>query len=142
MRYPTLIFSLLCMVLTAGAAQAERRVAFVVGNGTYQNVAQLPTPPIDAKALAGVLHHVGFEVIAGDATGALAAAAEEEDATGAGAAPPRNRCSETQEALFFSKSASYRVAISCKSVLSVLASIALTRVSPEEALLSTTGNAS
>src|SRR4051812_2037935 len=65
MRYPTLIFSLLCMMLSASAANAERRVAFVVGNGTYKNVAQLPNPPIDAKAMAGVLRNVGFEVVEG-----------------------------------------------------------------------------
>ena len=65
MRYPTLIFSLICMMLSASAAKAERRVAFVVGNGTYKNVAQLPNPPIDAKAMAGVLRNVGFEVVEG-----------------------------------------------------------------------------
>ena len=65
MRYPTLIVSLICMALSASAAQAERRVAFVVGNGTYKNVAALPNPPIDAKAMAGVLRNVGFEVVEG-----------------------------------------------------------------------------
>ena len=35
MRYPTLILSVLCTVLTAGAASADKRVAFVVGNGAY-----------------------------------------------------------------------------------------------------------
>ena len=53
------------MALTASAAHAERRVAFVVGNGTYKNVAPLPNPPIDAKAMAGVLRNVGFEVVEG-----------------------------------------------------------------------------
>jgi uncharacterized caspase-like protein len=70
MRYPTLrpftlIVSLICMAFTASAANAERRVAFVVGNGAYKNVAQLPNPPIDAKAMAGVLRNVGFEVVEG-----------------------------------------------------------------------------
>ncbi len=65
MRYPTLIFSLFCTMLSVSAAQAERRVAFVVGNGAYKNVAQLPNPPIDAKAMAGVLRNVGFEVVEG-----------------------------------------------------------------------------
>ena len=36
MRYPTLILSAICLVLTAGAASAEKRVAFVVGNGAYK----------------------------------------------------------------------------------------------------------
>jgi hypothetical protein len=65
MRYFTLIFSLICMVFTANAAKAERRVAFVVGNGAYKNVAQLPNPPVDAKAMANVLRKVGFDVVEG-----------------------------------------------------------------------------
>jgi uncharacterized caspase-like protein len=65
MRYLTLVLSLICMVFTANAAKAERRVAFVVGNGAYKNVAQLPNPPVDAKAMANVLRKVGFEVVEG-----------------------------------------------------------------------------
>jgi uncharacterized caspase-like protein len=65
MRTLTLIASLICMAFAATAANAERRVAFVVGNGTYKNVAPLPNPPIDAKAIAGVLRNVGFEVVEG-----------------------------------------------------------------------------
>ena len=52
MRYPTLILSAICLVFTAGAASAEKRVAFVVGNGAYKNVAPLPNPSVDAKAMA------------------------------------------------------------------------------------------
>ena len=65
MRYLTVIVSLFCVLFTADAAKADRRVAFVVGNGTYKNVAQLPNPPIDAKAMAATLRNVGFEVIEG-----------------------------------------------------------------------------
>ncbi|THD75182.1 MAG: peptidase [Bradyrhizobium sp.] len=65
MRYLTVIFSLICMLFTANAAKADRRVAFVVGNGAYKNVAQLPNPPMDAKAMASVLRNVGFEVVEG-----------------------------------------------------------------------------
>jgi Caspase domain/Putative peptidoglycan binding domain len=65
MRYLTVILSLICMVFTANAAKADRRVAFVVGNGAYKNVAQLPNPPVDAKAMASVLRNVGFEVVEG-----------------------------------------------------------------------------
>ncbi|HEY0849379.1 MAG TPA: caspase family protein [Bradyrhizobium sp.] len=65
MRYLTLLLSLICMALTATAAQADRRVAFVVGNGAYKNVAALPNPSIDAKAIAGALRNVGFEVVEG-----------------------------------------------------------------------------
>ncbi|SIO53439.1 Putative peptidoglycan binding domain-containing protein [Bradyrhizobium erythrophlei] len=65
MRTLTLIASLICITFTASAANAEKRVAFVVGNGAYKNVAQLPNPPVDAKAMAGVLRNVGFEVVEG-----------------------------------------------------------------------------
>ena len=65
MRYFTVMLSLICMLFAADAAKADRRVAFVVGNGAYKNVAQLPNPPIDAKAMASVLRNVGFEVVEG-----------------------------------------------------------------------------
>ncbi|WP_291846615.1 caspase family protein [Bradyrhizobium sp.] len=65
MRYPTLILSMICLAFTAGAAYAEKRVAFVVGNGTYKNVAPLPNPSIDAKAMASALRNVGFQVVEG-----------------------------------------------------------------------------
>src|SRR4051812_32007586 len=65
MRYISLVLSLICMALTATAAQADRRVAFVVGNGAYKNVAPLPNPSVDAKAIAATLRNVGFEVVEG-----------------------------------------------------------------------------
>jgi uncharacterized caspase-like protein len=65
MRTLTILLSLMCMALSITAARADRRVAFVVGNGAYKNVAQLPNPPIDAKAMASTLRNVGFEVIEG-----------------------------------------------------------------------------
>ena len=65
MRYFTLLLSLICLALTVNSAQADRRVAFVVGNGAYKNVAALPNPPVDAKAMASALRNVGFEVVEG-----------------------------------------------------------------------------
>src|SRR5260370_37621606 len=65
MRYLSVILSLICMLFTAVSAHAEKRVAFVVGNGAYKNVAQLPNPSIDAKAMAGVLRNVGVELLEG-----------------------------------------------------------------------------
>ena len=65
MRIFTLIVSLICMAFAATAAKADKRVAFVVGNGAYKNVAPLPNPSIDAKAIAGALRNVGFEVVEG-----------------------------------------------------------------------------
>src|SRR6202051_392255 len=65
MRMLIVALSVVGMLMTAHAAKADRRVAFVVGNGAYKNVAQLPNPPIDAKAMAAVLRNVGFEVVEG-----------------------------------------------------------------------------
>jgi Caspase domain/Putative peptidoglycan binding domain len=65
MRYLTVILSLICVSMTVHVAKADKRVAFVVGNGAYKNVAQLPNPPVDAKAMASVLRNVGFEVVEG-----------------------------------------------------------------------------
>ncbi|WP_407160303.1 caspase family protein [Bradyrhizobium sp. STM 3557] len=70
MRYLTVALSLACTLLAAQAAKADRRVAFVVGNGSYTNgsytnVTQLPNPPVDAKAMAATLRNVGFDVVEG-----------------------------------------------------------------------------
>jgi uncharacterized caspase-like protein len=57
-----------CVILVAlltNAANAERRVAFVVGNGAYKHTTVLPNPPLDARAMASLLRNVGFEVIEG-----------------------------------------------------------------------------
>jgi hypothetical protein len=62
------IFAALCAVglmLSATSAEADRRVAFVVGNGGYKNVDQLPNPPVDAKAMAALLRNNGFDVVEG-----------------------------------------------------------------------------
>jgi uncharacterized caspase-like protein len=47
----------------AGAAQADKRVALVIGNSAYQHSAALENPSNDAADLANALTHLGFEVI-------------------------------------------------------------------------------
>lgn len=46
-----------------GLTGPEQRVALVIGNSNYQNVARLPNPANDAKAVAQLLNTAGFEVI-------------------------------------------------------------------------------
>ena len=41
----------------------EQRVALVIGNSNYRNVAQLPNPDNDAQSMAQFLNSAGFEVI-------------------------------------------------------------------------------
>jgi len=55
----------ICAALSfdATAAIAQKRFAFVVGNGGYQNVAKLPNAINDANATTTVLREAGFDVV-------------------------------------------------------------------------------
>jgi hypothetical protein len=62
------LLALLCaLVLTAGsvAAQAERRIALVIGNSAYQNTPELRNPRNDASDIGASLRRLGFEVFEG-----------------------------------------------------------------------------
>src|SRR6202163_4745959 len=65
MRLLILALSVIGILASSNVAKADRRVAFVVGNGAYKNVEPLPNPPIDAKAISSTLRNVGFEVVEG-----------------------------------------------------------------------------
>ena len=58
----TLGATAMILFLTAVAAQAERRVALVIGNGAYRHSTPLPNPANDARAMAAMLEGLGFEV--------------------------------------------------------------------------------
>ncbi|WP_442894613.1 caspase family protein [Bradyrhizobium sp. AZCC 1588] len=58
--------SLLALTQTAPAA-AEKRVALVIGNSTYQNVTRLENPRNDAALMAETLASLGFTLIGGRA---------------------------------------------------------------------------
>jgi uncharacterized caspase-like protein len=53
------------LLVTAGAANAERRIALVVGNGAYTNMPKLQNAVDDADAMTELLKKIGFEVIEG-----------------------------------------------------------------------------
>ena len=60
---------LLAALLRSNAAEAEKRVALVIGNAAYANAPRLANPLNDAKAVADRLKGLGFEVhLALDAT--------------------------------------------------------------------------
>jgi Caspase domain/Putative peptidoglycan binding domain len=65
MRFLIAALSAAAFLVSANAALADKRVAFVVGNAAYKNVAPLPNPAIDAKSMAQVLRNVGFDVVEG-----------------------------------------------------------------------------
>ncbi|WP_448033410.1 caspase family protein [Bradyrhizobium liaoningense] len=49
--------------LACGSAQAEKRVALVIGNSAYKNVPQLPNPANDAALVGGMLKKAGFDFV-------------------------------------------------------------------------------
>jgi Caspase domain/Putative peptidoglycan binding domain len=65
MRFWIAALSVATLIASGDAALADKRVAFVVGNGAYKNVPQLPNPVIDAKSMAKTLRSVGFDVVEG-----------------------------------------------------------------------------
>lgn len=67
----TRLVVLLVMVLTGSAALASAdRVALVVGMGAYQTIPELDNTINDARAIAGTLEDIGFDVtLSTDATG-------------------------------------------------------------------------
>ena len=48
-------------------AAAERRMALVIGNSAYQNVARLDNPRNDARLVAETLAELGFSLVGGGA---------------------------------------------------------------------------
>jgi outer membrane protein assembly factor BamD (BamD/ComL family) len=50
------------LVASSSAALADRRVALIVGNSSYQNVSRLPNPAKDADAIAEMFKKAGYEV--------------------------------------------------------------------------------
>ena len=66
MRFLIAALSAAGLLISANTdAFADKRVAFVVGNGAYKNVPALPNPAVDAKSMARMLRNVGFDVVEG-----------------------------------------------------------------------------
>ena len=51
------------LLLVCQPAWAEKRVALVIGNAAYQNVARLPNPVNDGAVIAATLRNAGFDVV-------------------------------------------------------------------------------
>ncbi len=65
MHYLLALLCVLAAMLAPAGAQAEKRVALVIGNGAYSNTAPLNNPANDAADVVGVLQRLGFEVVEG-----------------------------------------------------------------------------
>jgi hypothetical protein len=57
------VCALVLVLLHADVASAEKRVALVIGNGSYQNVNKLDNPSKDAAAMADMFRKAGFDVV-------------------------------------------------------------------------------
>lgn len=60
-----LSFLIILLLAPVSVASAEKRVALVIGNGSYQKIRKLANPYNDATAIAVTLKRLGFEVIEG-----------------------------------------------------------------------------
>jgi uncharacterized caspase-like protein len=56
-------FLVAALMLVCQPALAEKRVALVLGNSAYQNVAPLPNPVNDGAVIAETLKNAGFDVV-------------------------------------------------------------------------------
>lgn len=65
MTYVLALLIVAVALFAAPEARADRRVALVIGNGAYQNTAELPNPGNDANDMAAALKRLGFEVVEG-----------------------------------------------------------------------------
>ncbi len=55
--------AILSMVMAPDVAWADKRVALIVGNSTYQTVPQLPNPSRDASSVAKMFKDAGFDTV-------------------------------------------------------------------------------
>jgi hypothetical protein len=60
------VAALLCglvFLLSTGAAQAEKRIALIIGNSAYENAPTLPNPARDAQAVAAMFQKAGYDLV-------------------------------------------------------------------------------
>src|SRR6476646_5332693 len=57
------LFLAVALLLVCQPAFADKRVALVIGNSAYQNVARLPNPVNDGATIAATLKDAGFDVV-------------------------------------------------------------------------------
>ena len=68
-RLAILAWAFLGLLLLSADAEPQRRVALVIGNGTYAEAGTLANPVNDALDIADKLRSIGFEVIEGNDLG-------------------------------------------------------------------------
>jgi uncharacterized caspase-like protein len=61
--FRSILFAAAILAATAVNAFAEKRVALVIGNSAYKNVARLTNPVNDAAAVVGMFKNAGFDEV-------------------------------------------------------------------------------
>jgi hypothetical protein len=62
-RLATFLFAVLAIGFADQSALAEKRVAFVLGNSSYENVSALTNPTNDAKSITDMFRKAAFDVV-------------------------------------------------------------------------------
>lgn len=63
MRFRLLVLLIVASWFGTGAALAEKRVALIMGNSAYKNVARLANPANDAVLVGGMFRKAGFDIV-------------------------------------------------------------------------------
>jgi uncharacterized caspase-like protein len=61
--FRSLVLAAAILATTTVSAFAEKRIALIIGNSAYKNVARLQNPANDAAAVAGMFKSAGFETV-------------------------------------------------------------------------------
>jgi len=61
--FRSLVLAAAILATTTVGAFAEKRIALIIGNSAYKNVARLQNPANDAAAVAGMFKSAGFETV-------------------------------------------------------------------------------
>jgi uncharacterized caspase-like protein len=59
----SVVFGVAILALSCSSAFADKRVALVIGNSTYQNAARLTNPASDAAAMAATFRNANFDIV-------------------------------------------------------------------------------
>ena len=62
LRFLLALMLMSCLTDAAFAADGDKRIALVIGIGSYKYAPELPNPPNDARAIGAALRKLDFEV--------------------------------------------------------------------------------
>jgi hypothetical protein len=57
------LFGVILVPLCGDAARADKRIALIIGNSSYQSVPRLPNPVNDATSIANMFRSANFDVV-------------------------------------------------------------------------------